>query len=232
MDQEQAVTGSACQPDLSGLTVGEIAGVLLGAGVGLGPLPPNLLDLVLTIYRELAVGRPIRPEELARAATAAGVSVELAKGGGSRWLEFDEAGALVGFGGLTLRPTSHRLVLDETPLHLWCALDGLLIAHVLRRPVRIETRCPSSGTVIEVAAGPEGIVALAPRASVMSIVAPPASCACSVAATRRGFCDFVNFYESEVVARDAVKARGGAVMSIDAAFALAGLLIAPLMKRA
>lgn len=228
MNQLDGVTQSAARPDLNGLTVEEIARVLLGEGLGAGPLARNLAELVLTIYRDLALGRPLGPERLARTAGAAGVCIELAKGAGSRWLEFDDAGDLVGFGGLTLRPTAHRLLLGDTPLHLWCALDGLLIVHALCRRVKIETHCPSTGALIEVCAGPLGIEAVVPRSAMMSIVAPPSNCGCSVADTRRGFCDFVNFFGSETVAREAVAGRGGAVLSLEAAFTLAGLLMAPL----
>jgi hypothetical protein len=62
----------------------------------------------------------------------------------------------------------------------------------------------------------------------MSIVAPPASCACSVAETRRRFCDFVNFYESQAIAREATARMRGAILTMDAALTLAGLLMLPL----
>ena len=228
MMNEESVSAHAPGRDLGGLGMEGIAEVLLGAGVGVGPLAPNHARLALTIYRELAEGRPLPPATLDRAASAAGISAELAKEAGARWLEFDAAGSVIGFGGLTLLPTPHRLVLDDATLYLWCALDGFLIAHALRRSVRVETLCPASGAAIDVRADTGGVTGATPSSAVMSIVAPPLSCPCSVSTTRRGFCDFVSFYRSEQEAGDATKARGGAILSLDAAFSMSALLMGPL----
>ena len=211
------------------LNLEDIATVLLAAGIGIGESAPHHAHLVVTIYRELAKGSPIAAGDLEALARASGVPMDLASSAAARWLELGPAGELVGFGGLTLRPTKHRLVLNGAlTLYLWCALDGFLIAHALGQPVRIVTCCPTSGMPIVVAATATHVEEVAPKTSVMSIIAPESNAACNVTDTRRGFCDFVNFYQSEETALTSMRGRGGAVLTMDRAFSLAGLLTIPL----
>ena len=109
-------------------------------------------------------------------------------------------------------------------------LTGSSSRSALGVPVRIETRCPASGTPIEVAATQDGVERVEPSGAVMSAVVPTSIRVCCVADTRGGFCDFVNFYLSDQVAGDAMKGRGAAVLSMDWVFALAGQLMLPLKK--
>jgi alkylmercury lyase len=145
-------------------------------------------------------------------------------------LEFDAAGSLTGFGGLSLQPTHHRLVLNGRHFYLWCALDGFLVAHALGRPVRIETQCPTTGAEIEVAASPERVEHVEPDDAVMSLVVPESGTACSVSDTRRGFCEYVNFYRSAQAALDSSERRRAAVLTMGAALVLARMLMLPLVS--
>jgi alkylmercury lyase len=212
------------------LDVAEIARALLGVGIGIGAEMDQPARLALEMYRELAKGTPIEPEAFDRITSASGIPAELARVAAARWLEFDSSGSLTGFGGLTLRPTKHRLLLDGRPFYVWCALDGFLVAHALGLPVAIETSCPGTTTPIRVAASVDAIERVEPSSAVMSVVLPDAATACSVSDTREGFCDFVNFYESETIARDTMKGRGGAVLTMDSAFSLAGELMTPVRR--
>lgn len=200
---------------------------LVAAGIGIAEATPNVAQLVATLYRELAKGTPITSEELERLTVAAEIPAELVKAAAAQWLELDASGNMIGFGGLSLKPTRHTLRLDDRSFYLWCALDGFLVAHVLGRPVSIETRCPMTETAIRVRASPSAVVEVEPASSVMSIIIPESTCACTVANTRQGFCDLVSFYRSADIARDALKGRG-TVLSMDEAFALAGELMSPL----
>lgn len=81
--------------------------------------------------------------------------------------EYDESGKLVGV-GLTLRPTVHQLVVENRPFYTWCAPDALHIAVVLGRPAQIISRCPITGTRIEVTLTPERMTAFTPASAVVS----------------------------------------------------------------
>jgi alkylmercury lyase len=212
--------------------VEEIAKALLEAGIGIRETTPDKTRIALAIYQELTKGSPIPATEFERLMGALGVPADLVRAAASQWLEFDPSGNLTGFGGLTLRPTTHALVLGGRRYYLWCALDGFLVAHALALPVCIETRCPATGTPIEVAASHHGVEHVQPSSAVMSVVVPASTGACCVADTRGGFCDFVNFYVSEQIAVDALKGGGATVLSMDQAFALGGLLTLPLRSRA
>jgi len=149
MDRSAEPASGAARPELNGLSIAEIAEVLAGAGFAVGSIAPNHARLIRMTYHELAAGRALLPEQLERMAIATGVSLDLARAAASRWLEFDVGGALTGFGGLTLLPTGHRFVVDNSLLYLWCALDAFLVVQAIRCPIRIETRCPSTGTFIQ-----------------------------------------------------------------------------------
>lgn len=82
--------------------------------------------------------------------------------------EYDESGHLVGL-GLTLRPTVHQLVLEEQSFYTWCAPDALIFPVVLKRPVRIVSTCPVTGTRIEVTLTPDHLEGLSPESAVVSI---------------------------------------------------------------
>jgi len=216
---------------MSSPRVTELARELQSAGIGIPEtVPPNLARIAVAIYRALATGSPLAPTQLESLTSASGVPADLVRVAAARWLELDEAGSLTGFGGLTLRPTQHRLILDGKDFYLWCALDGFLVAHVLGQPVRIETLCPATGTPIEVAVSREGVEHLAPSDAVMSVMVPESNAACSVSETRRGFCDFVSFYRSEQVAFESMKRPGTTVVTMDQGFALARLLMLPLIN--
>jgi alkylmercury lyase len=209
-------------------SVEEIAQVLLGAGVGIAQASPDLARLAVAIYDELAKGVPIPLAEIGRLLGATGVAMDLASAVGTRWMEFDPSGNVTGFAGLTVLPTSRRLLLDGRSLYLWCALDGLVVAHVLGRPVVIHALCPATQTPITVAATGTGVERVEPSDAAMSLVVPEASGACNVTDVRRSVCDHVHLYRSEQVAIDSTKAQGAAVLSLDRAFVLAGLLVGPL----
>jgi alkylmercury lyase len=219
-----AAPSERATPNLSRERVDSFARALLVAG-GISSLTSEQVDLVRWLFGELAAGRPVSHEDLVRLVTRARMHMHQVQAA-SRWIEVDDTGSLVGFGGLTLRPTRHRLLLADAARNLWCALDGFLVLHALGRSVRIETRCPASGTVIEVDAGIEGLRRVEPRSVVMSLVIPNLGPARSVSDIRKGFCEFVNFYDSKRTARAAVAEEMGAILPLEDAFELARALMA------
>jgi hypothetical protein len=80
--------------------------------------------LALTLYRLLAQGRPVSPEQIAE---QAGVDAGRVAGLLERryGVELDANRSVVGFWGLTSSPTPHRLDIDGQRLYAWCAWDTL-----------------------------------------------------------------------------------------------------------
>jgi len=84
--------------------------------------------------------RACRPEELLPGVGAAGsAAVMLARRGRA---ELDDAGALVGIHGLTLRQTRHRFVHRGQARHTWCAFDSIGISAALSLDAEARTDCP------------------------------------------------------------------------------------------
>ncbi len=53
-----------------------------------------------------------------------------------------------------------------------CAPDAFVAAHVLRRPMQVETSCPSTGTPIRIEFGNDGTVRAEPSTAVVAVIDP------------------------------------------------------------
>lgn len=176
--------------------------------------------LLLALYRQLGLGQPVGAADLAEACAAAPGEVETILAGlPASWLEVDDDGAVVGFAGLSLDPTPHRVAVDGRTLYTWCAFDSLFVAGLLGRAVEIGSTCPASAQPIRLRADPERVLERRPRATVMSFVTPEEEA--RRRALRRVFCDHVNFYASAGAAQPWRAANpDGLVIDVDAAHAL------------
>ena len=110
-------------------------------------------------------------------------------------IEYDEEGAIIAFGGLSLSPANHAFRVDGRELHTWCVFDALFLPEILGRPATSTTRCPTTGDSIEVELAPDAVVSCRPSEPVMSIVVPDrAACSDNL---RGAFCNHVNFFVDE-----------------------------------
>jgi alkylmercury lyase len=107
-------------------------------------------------------------------------------------LETNDQGAIVAFGGLSLRPTRHQFVAAGTKLYTWCVFDTLFLPQILNNPGTLVTRCPISQKELVVELTPRELRVAEPSDCVMSIVAPDREACCSN--LRRAFCDRVNLF--------------------------------------
>jgi alkylmercury lyase len=138
--------------------------------------------LAQALLRELATGRPIEPPQ---------PQTELAAAL-SRWpdVEHDEHGRIVAFGGLTLRPTTHRFTVGGRQLFTWCAWDTLFLPALLEQPARVESTCPITATAVRLTVDPSGVSARDPEELWMSF--PPVATT-STADITGTFCRHVHF---------------------------------------
>ena len=117
--------------------------------------------------------------------------------GRRRWpslVQYDDDRAVVGFGGLTIRPTKHRFEVAGRTLYTWCAWDSLFIPEILGQTARVESSCPESGNAIEITISPNAAPAADPPGTVVSFPLPEA--AQLRADVRSNFCDLVYFFSS------------------------------------
>lgn len=167
------------------------------------------------LLRELARGRPVTVEDLARV-TGRGVA-EVRDGlGGLSDTEYDETGAVLGH-GITLRETPHRFTVDGQVLYTWCALDTLIFPTVLDRPAHVVSPTPGSGEPVSLSVDPAaGVTALDPVTAVVSVLVPDGG-----SGVRASFCDQVHFFATPAAAQDWLAEHpGGTVLSVADAFDL------------
>lgn len=182
------------------------------------PLRPDEQRLALALFRLLARGRPVAPDALAPAADA---SPDVA----AAWLERvdglqrDGAGHLIGFRGLSLAETPHRLETGAATVFGWCAWDTLFLPRLIDCAAAVSSRCPQTGEPVELQVGPEG-VRRAPEGLRLSFVEPTA--AALRTDIRGSFCGRVHLFASAGAAQAwAARHPGTALLGLEQAQELA-----------
>jgi alkylmercury lyase len=149
--------------------------------------------LALSLYRLLAEGEPVPRERLAQ---RAGTSLEDV---GTLLDEqpdvhLDDRGQVVGFWGMALAGTSHRMLVDRHAIRAWCAWDTLFLPELIGQTVMVESPCPETGESVRLTVGPAGVESVSPAGAVLSFLRPDGALA---ADTIVGFCRLVHFFVSE-----------------------------------
>ena len=150
-----------------------------------------------TAVRLLAHGKPVTVDDLA---AAAGVEVnDLRNAPAGQDMEYDDQHRIIGW-GLTLNPTPHSYIVDGQRLYAWCAADTLLFPAILDRPARIESRCPTTDTIIRLTVDPHaGVYDLSPTTAVISI---PGSEEMDITCVRATTCNPGRFFVTAAAADD------------------------------
>src|SRR5260370_18938230 len=116
----------------------------------------------------LARGRPVAPELLARRLHRNLDEVRVILRAHPE-LEYDAQGNLVG-SGLTLVPTAHQFRVEQRTLFAWCAFDTLTYPVELHLSAQITSRCPVTGSSIQLTVTPEQVLDLDPGEAQVSLV--------------------------------------------------------------
>ena len=151
-------------------------------------------QFALSIYRLLARGAPVRREHLAAALNQRSSEVW---GMLSTWpslIQWDDNRRVVGFAGLTLEPTRHRLITDGVTLFAWCAWDTLFIPKILGVTANVESTCPETGRAISLTVSESGVTHAEPSGVVLSF--PHTTLAAMKENVRANFCQQVFFFSS------------------------------------
>lgn len=182
--------------------------------------------LAVTLVRSLAEGEPVTTAALAEASRRSPQDVAAQVG---RWpnVERDENAAVVGFSGLTLRPTAHAFEVNGRQLHTWCAWDTLFLPGMLGSTARVHSTCPVTGAEVKLVIDPAGVKHAEPQRLHVSF--PPLE-ATDTANITRSFCCHVHFLAGDRAARAWRNAQpAGQVLDLQAAFALGCGTVAPLV---
>ena len=177
-------------------------------------------DVAIALYRALAEGHPVQPEEVAGRVgiDAANVAGMLAQWPG---VFRDEAGAVVGFWGLAIPDMPHRFEVDGADLHTWCAWDPLFIAPLLGKTARVASRDPVTGATVSLSVTPTGVEVLSHPEAVISFLVPDEPWGHAVI---QRFCHFVLLFESRTSGSAWVADHPGTLLlSVGEAFELGRL---------
>jgi alkylmercury lyase len=178
-----------------------------------------------TMLQLLADGKPVTAQQVAETLDIPVDEIDeayvmLQKGG----FEFDESNRLVG-AELTFNPTRHRFILDEQNLYAWCALDTLFLPGLLGRKAQIRSTCPQTGQTISLSVRPDGVDAVVPASTVLSIAVPGVSCARGEqrnTGPTSETCTQMNFFASRPAAEHWIRDHPGvAILTVEEAWRLA-----------
>ena len=181
------------------------------------------------LLRLLAQGRPVTPAMLA---TAAGRDVDDVEAQLTRWPNVERSAdtAVVGFSGLTLRPTAHSFEVDGVQLHTWCAWDTLFLPAMLGATARVRSKCPVTGGRVELVVAPRSVEHADPPDLHVSFPPPATTNTADITGT---FCGHVYFLAGPDAARTWRQAHpGGDTLDLAAAFELGCRTVAPLAAAA
>ncbi len=186
---------------------------------------PDERRLALALYRELAKGQPVEVRQFAAASGIADGQARalLARAPLKALTYYDEAGRVVGYGGLSVKPMHHRFEVDGRALSTWCAWDSLFIPEILGEPASIISPDPETGEPVHLGVTPKGIETVEPGDAVISFVSPdPDFFGTSAENVMRSFCHYIFFFGSRSSGeRWVARHRGTFLYSLGEAFALA-----------
>ncbi len=141
----------------------------------------------------LAEGKPVARERLARAFArpAKAVSHTL-----SQWpgVFYDESDQIIGFLGLTVKQTHHRLKVNGITVYTWCAWDTLFLPQLLNATATVTSTCAATGEQIRLTVSPARVEVTDPADIVLSFLTPDESELRENTIT--SFCHFVHFFRS------------------------------------
>ncbi len=176
-------------------------------------------QISLQLYRLLAQGSPVAPEQLA---VRLALPPEQVRQTLQRWpgVFYDERDRVVGYWGLALPEMSHRFTVSGKTLYTWCAWDSLFLPELIGETAHVESTCPVTGNVIRLVVSPTAIIETDPAGAVMSFLTPDAARVQEDVITH--FCHFVHFFHSAEAGQEWISEHGGTfLLSMPDAFTLA-----------
>lgn len=146
--------------------------------------------LALALYHLLANAQSVAPASLARVLDRPLEDITRLL---DRWPGvFYGDGRIVGFWGLTVTETPHRLEVNGQTVYAWCAWDTLWLPALLEATANITSRCAQTGEPVRLCVSPARVESVDPASVVVSFLAPEVGELRERATT--SFCHFVHFF--------------------------------------
>jgi alkylmercury lyase len=146
--------------------------------------------LAICLYRLLAEGEPVEAALLAERAGEAHDEVERALANRPGIVR-DERDRVIGFLGLSIRPTPHRLSVGGRTLYAWCAFDTLFLPELLGASAEVESHSPITGEAITLTVTGTQAHDVCPSAAVLSYLHKDQPLDENVIKT---FCHYIHFF--------------------------------------
>jgi alkylmercury lyase len=195
---------------------------------------PDVSLLTVRLWREIARGVPVSPEQVEQLASALDLEQQTVHEVLHKMCERDEDGNVVGIAGLSQNQHPHRFTVNGIQLATWCAWDSLFLPVMLQQTAEVASSCPSTGETIRLTITPEGVTSYQPESAVISIVIPQprTSGPESVEEIWTTFCHHVHFFSSPQAAQEWVDTRDQevAILTIEEAFELGRLTLSEVLR--
>ncbi|MBI3492655.1 MAG: hypothetical protein HY047_12890 [Acidobacteria bacterium] len=184
---------------------------------------PEQQHTAVTLYRELARGKPLTTERVASVLSVPPerANEELARDP-LRAFVYADKGRIVGFGGLAVAPMHHEFRVKGQTLWTWCAWDSLFIPTILGETAEVSSPDPETRELVRLTVSPIGIERVEPKDAVVSFLLPDTDdFDQSAENVMEKFCHSVFFFTSrESGERWRAKHKGTFLYSLDDAFEL------------
>ena len=195
---------------------------------------PDVSRLTVRLWREIARGSPVSPEQVEQLASALDLEQQTARLVLGKMCERGEDGNVVGIAGLSQNQHPHRFNVNGIRLATWCAWDALFLPVMLQQAAEVSSPCPSTGETIRLTITPEGVTGYQPESAVISIVIPQprTSGLESVEEIWTTFCHHIRFFASSQAAQEWVATRDQeiAILTIEEAFELGRLTLSEFLQ--
>ena len=173
--------------------------------------------LAKTLYRLLANSKRVAAASLAGVLERRTEEIERLL---TQWPGvFRDEDCVVGFWGLTVKETPHRLQVDGVATYTWCAWDTLWIPALLDATVQVVSRCAQTREPVRLRVSPERVESVEPAAVLLSFLKPEVRKLREHATAN--FCHFVHFFRDRKAAERWIAGHPDTfLISLEAAFDL------------
>ncbi len=172
--------------------------------------------LARTIYQQLAQGKPLSLEKLAGILEQA---VEAIKQKLAQWgsVFYKDTGEIIGFLGIAVDETHHRLQMNGVTSYAWCAWDTLFIPELVGATALVTSSCATTpNETITLTVAPQGISSAQPDIW-LSFLLPDEKSVRENVTTR--FCCYVRFFSSRAAGETwTTQNEGTFLLTLDDAF--------------